>query len=192
MISDFILEFDDFMTPKYCTDAIKFFEMMRQAGFTSYRGGKTKHMVEDNYIGLGEFKDDEITKLGIPTASTHTFLEKFWKDVYPIYKEKYSILEQCQDHAIVNLKLQRTVPGEAYHTWHFETASQDVAGRIMTFILYLNDIEDGGETEFLYYPKRIKPKQGKLVLFPGGFTHTHRGNQPLNGPKYIITGWVEY
>jgi len=62
----------------------------------------------------------------------------------------------------------------------------------MAFILYLNDVADGGETEFLYYPRRIKPKTGKLVLFPGGYTHTHRGNPPLLGTKYILTGWVEF
>jgi hypothetical protein len=61
----------------------------------------------------------------------------------------------------------------------------------MAFILYLNDVEDGGETEFLYYHKRIKPKQGTLILFPAGYTHTHRGNPPLKGSKYILTGWVE-
>ena len=60
-----------------------------------------------------------------------------------------------------------------------------------TFILYLNDVEEGGETEFLYYPKRIKPKQGTIILFPGSMTHTHRGNQTLSNEKYIITGWVE-
>ena len=49
-----------------------------------------------------------------------------------------------------------------------------------------------GETEFLYYPTRIKPEEGKFILFPGSFTHTHRGNQPLSGDKYILTGWVEY
>jgi len=38
---------------------------------------------------------------------------------------------------------------------------------------------------------RVKPKKGRLILFPAGFTHTHRGNPPLDGEKYIITGWVE-
>ena len=58
-------------------------------------------------------------------------------------------------------------------------------------MLYLNSVTEGGETEFLYQKRRIKPQQGRLVIFPAGFTHTHRGNPPLSGDKYILTSWVE-
>ena len=95
-------------------------------------------------------------------------------------------------YGILTLKIQKTIPGEGYHTWHYEDAIQKTRDRIATFILYLNDVEDGGETEFLYYPKRIKPEQGKLILWPAGYTHTHRGNQPLSGEKYILTSWLEF
>jgi hypothetical protein len=59
-------------------------------------------------------------------------------------------------------------------------------------MVYLNDIEDGGETEFLYLSKRVKPVTGRVLLWPAGYTHTHRGNPPLKDTKYIITGWVEF
>jgi hypothetical protein len=61
----------------------------------------------------------------------------------------------------------------------------------MLAILYLNDVDEGGETEFLYQSIRIKPKKGTLILCPGSFTHTHRGNPPLSGEKYIVTTWIE-
>ena len=57
---------------------------------------------------------------------------------------------------------------------------------------YLNDVEEGGETEFLYQSRRIKPKQGTMVICPSSFTHTHRGNPPLKGDKYMINGWIEF
>ena len=31
---------------------------------------------------------------------------------------------------------------------------------------------------------------GSICLFPASFTHLHRGNPPLTGEKYIITGWL--
>ena len=57
-------------------------------------------------------------------------------------------------------------------------------------MIYLNDVEEGGETEFLYQKIRIKPKSNMGLIWPGGFTHTHRGNPPLSGTKYILTGWI--
>jgi hypothetical protein len=63
--------------------------------------------------------------------------------------------------------------------------------RICSWGVYLNTVEQGGETEFLYYPKRIKPTTGTLILWPAGYTHAHRGNPPISNTKYILTGWVE-
>ena len=58
-------------------------------------------------------------------------------------------------------------------------------------MLYLNYVDDGGETEFLYQHKRFKPEAGKLLIWPAPWTHLHRGNPPLKGEKYIITSWIE-
>ena len=58
--------------------------------------------------------------------------------------------------------------------------------------LYLNDIEEGGETEFLDQNRRIKAQKGTMVIFPAAWTHVHRGNPPLNKDKYIGTGWYTY
>ena len=55
--------------------------------------------------------------------------------------------------------------------------------------MYFNDINDSGETEFLYQKQKIKPKAGRVVIFPGSFTHLHRGNPPYQ-TKYIATGWI--
>jgi len=59
-------------------------------------------------------------------------------------------------------------------------------------MLYLNDVEEGGETEFLYQKMRVKPTKGTILIWPADWTHTHRGNPPLSGDKYIYTGWMEH
>lgn len=61
--------------------------------------------------------------------------------------------------------------------------------RTITYIFYLNDVDDGGETEF-WGNTRIKPEAGKLVLFPASWTYPHRGMMPKSSDKYIITGWL--
>ena len=64
--------------------------------------------------------------------------------------------------------------------------------RLLLVMGYLNDVEEGGETEFLYQSKRVESKKGRIVICPSGFTHTHRGNPPLKGNKYMINGWIEF
>jgi len=84
------------------------------------------------------------------------------------------------------------VQTEGYHVWHMEHSNQmDSYRSICAWALFLNDVEEGGELEFLYQSKRIKPRQGDFVLWPAGYTHHHRGNPPLKGEKYIYTGWLD-
>ena len=105
------------------------------------------------------------------------------------YFDRFPILKNGR-YLHLNCKFQRSRPGEGYHAWHFEN-NGDVPYRKLVTMLYLNSVTEGGETEFLYQKRRIKPQQGRLVIFPAGFTHTHRGNPPLSGDKYILTSWVE-
>jgi hypothetical protein len=86
-------------------------------------------------------------------------------------------------------KVQKTPTGGGYHMWHDENGSMKSNNRVAVWMLYLNDDFEGGETEFLYYKKRIKAERGKLLIWPAGYTHCHKGNMVLSGNKYIVTGW---
>ena len=61
--------------------------------------------------------------------------------------------------------------------------------RVNVFIWYLNDVVEGGETEF-WGSYKIKPEVGKLVFFPTTWTFPHCGCIPMSNNKYIITGWL--
>ena len=89
------------------------------------------------------------------------------------------------------LKIQKTLPKQGYHIWHVEHGpTYDNMKRVLAFTIYLNDIEEGGETEFLNQSIRVKPKTGRIVIWPAGFPYVHRGNPPLEGEKYILTSWL--
>ena len=87
-------------------------------------------------------------------------------------------------------KIQQTLPGEGYHIWHAEW-SRDVSKRQLAWTLFLNDVDEGGELEFLHQGIRLKPRKGDFVIWPAYFTHLHRGNPPISGEKWIATGWYE-
>ena len=115
--------------------------------------------------------------------------------IFPLYGSKYGMFELIGPYHIDQFKLQKTLPTEGYHVWHCENTSwgeNKGMDRLGAYTIYLNDVKEGGETEFLYQSLRIKPTQGTICIFPSIYTHTHRGNPPLSGEKYIVTGWIKY
>lgn len=94
------------------------------------------------------------------------------------------------------MNLQKYLGDEGgYPYWHCELhPSPEDQGeslhRVVLWTIYLNDNFSEGETEFLYQRRKIVPKRGSLLIAPTAFTHTHRGNMPKGGDKYIATGWV--
>jgi len=94
-----------------------------------------------------------------------------------------------------SINLQRYTAGTGgYPYWHCELypkdASCETLHRTVLWTIYLNDAFEEGETEFLYQQRKITPKAGSLLIAPTAFTHTHRGNKPVGGDKYIATSWL--
>ena len=94
-----------------------------------------------------------------------------------------------------NINLQRYRAGSGgYPYWHCElfpkNPDADQLHRHVLWTIYLNDGFRDGETEFLYQRRKIVPRTGSLLIAPTAFTHTHRGNTPQGGDKYIATSWV--
>ena len=61
--------------------------------------------------------------------------------------------------------------------------------RLATFLLYLNTIDRGGETEFPLQNLRVQPEAGKIVMFPPMHTHPHEV-LASDEPRYILQTWV--
>lgn len=95
-------------------------------------------------------------------------------------------IKKCffEHSVIINYK-----DGQQYKP-HFDQGEGLEYKRLATAICYLNDVEEGGETEFLHQSVRVQPKRGRIVIWPAGFPYLHRGNPPLAGEKYILTSWM--
>ena len=97
------------------------------------------------------------------------------------------------DFCYTSLKIQKTLPTEGYHVWHIEHGKGfDNEPRAFVFSVYLNDVEDGGETYFEHYDLKIKPEIGKTLIWPAEWTHAHKGEVLKSGLKYIVTGWMHF
>lgn len=92
------------------------------------------------------------------------------------------------------INVQRYTADEGgYPYWHCETmptdSTHEALHRHCLWTVYLNDTFDEGGTEFLYQGHLVEPRKGALLIAPAAFTHTHRGNMPKGGDKYIATSW---
>jgi len=112
--------------------------------------------------------------------------------VYERYINKYPWAPSRQGLFITDYKIQKTLPTEGFHNFHIERGPEEYEiYRSVVYTVYLNDVKEGGETEFLFQLKKIPPKKGTICLFPAEYTHPHRGNTPYSNPKYVMTGWLE-
>ena len=88
--------------------------------------------------------------------------------------------------------IQRYLPNEGFHAWHTERNNVGNSLRHLTFMTYLNNVNDNGETEFFYQKLKIKPEKGLTLIWGTDWTFTHRGVPSKTETKYITTGHYHY
>ena len=183
-LGEHVLLFEGFFNNEFCEDCINMFEECERVGLTVKRPNHGLNMA-----------DKAIPQTNIPSSSlplVTPLYDIITNEIIPEFLKKYPVAEQYHDMGLGGAKMQKTEPCEGYHVWHMEhSAAMDSYRSICAWGLFLNDVEEGGELEFLYQSLRIKPKQGDFVLWPAGYTHQHRGNPPISGVKYIYTGWID-
>ena len=110
------------------------------------------------------------------------------------YKEKYYWLDHVDPWNIFSgYNLQRYLPGQGYPATHSEqSGSGEQSNCLLVWTIYLNDVTDEGGTFFPYQRQLVSAKAGKVCLFPGPWTHMHRGVISPTQTKYIATGWFNY
>ena len=173
MIHDFISVYDNILTSDECEYYIKLVEHYISNGLIT-KEEKALHKTDHFPIN---FNNDVNYNILSGDNLSMEFLPKI-KDSVDDYLKKFSVLGQ-EKLLIYDTKAKKIPIGGGFHNWHYENTGLQVSARKLVIQLYLNTIEEGGETEFLYINKRIKAEQGRLIIFPAAFTHTHRGNPPI-------------
>lgn len=193
-LKNFIGVYDGYIPEEACDQAIELFKKYDNFNkvWTRYStDNATQDLKNDKQlfcvpevITEEEFNSAKlkIIMINLNTALNHYYLET-------------NIKNYCNSSELITdyVKIQKTIPSQGYHLWHVEHGKgSDCEKRVLVYSIYLNTVEEGGETEFLYQSQRVKPIKGRIVIWPAGFPYVHRGNPPLSGEKYILTSWINY
>ena len=111
-------------------------------------------------------------------------------------KERPMFRSVCPDQELFVVpifNLQRYAPGEGFKQWHCDWTISDEATdpvhRVLAWILYCDSVDEAG-TEFHWQEHHEPAERGKLVIFPAGPSHIHRGRVNATSSKTIATGWI--
>jgi len=174
--------------PTLCQDIIDFFEQHRslQKPGRSARG-----------LNYNVKKSTDITiKPRELHNSSHNVLSLYMNELlicYHDYLEQWPFLKNMLDPIdIGEFNIQRYDSGGHFARVHSERTNLEHAHRVLVWMTYLNDVNDGGETNFTHYGFDVKPEQGKTLIWPAEWTHAHSGKAVTTGRKYIITGWMHF
>ena len=198
---EFIHRIPNLVSSEFCKDAIEQFEKSKQKG-----PGYT-YVFEDGYV---KKSSESTSKVSTDICVYAGFIEEATENGEPEWDEfinyinsklkigldeyikKFPMLDDLQMFVLEGYNIQRYLPGEGFYNWHCENSGYTSGGdRVLAWMIYLNDVEAGG-TQFKSQNHTEKAEAGKFVIWPAGWTHTHKGQVSETQTKYIITGWYRH
>ena len=171
-----------------CDEIIAYYELNQQ---------KQKQGVTDGGLNQEIKNRRDITlspkELMLPRNDVY---KKYFESLFKCYEDynlQWPFLASMVNHLdIGKFNIGKYTPGQHFQKIHCERTGLSNLHRLLAFMTYLNDVEDGGSTYFNHYDLDIKPKKGLTLLWPAEWTHAHKGNVLKTGLKYIITGWLTF
>ena len=169
------------LSKQTCTNIIDFFET-------------NIHLAKPGGAGSNELQDLEIAyDIMLDKFNPNGFfLEDTLFKTINEYKEKFPLTENLERwHLDYSCQLMKYEPNQYYHHIHCENDGSNDR-RVFAWMIYLNDIKEGGGTHFVHQNFTAEPISGDLYIWPAGWTHMHHGVNAPKETKYIITGWVNF
>lgn len=183
---NYIFSIKNSLSSSLCDTIIKRFEEEpnKKEGVTFLGLNKDVKRTYDFHLSMNpdNWRDLDLVLVNELSKAIDLYLIHINKDI-PILT-----IDNCNDLGFQIQKYEKGVGNYIFHNdGHINYENR--SSRFLTYIWYLNTIEEGGETHF-YDRGKIKPEKGKLCLFPASWTYPHAGIMPISDDKYIITGWI--
>jgi len=171
-----------------CDDLIDYFELHQ---------GKQKRGVIEFGLDLDTKNSVDITILPneINSPGNEVF-NKYFQSLFDCHKDYLAqwtfFATLAENLEIGSFNLQRYQSGQHFQKIHAERTSLNTLHRVLAWMTYLNDVDEGGATYFSHYDIEVQPRKGLTLIWPAEWTHAHKGSVVNEGSKYIITGWMNF
>ena len=173
---------------KLCNEITQFFENNKELqiqGITSYGKDLKAKKTTDIPVNPNDLKNPKFE-----------VLKKYMDELYKCfidYQNQWPFLKSVIKVVDVpGFNIQKYSRGDHFAQLHSERTTLDTLHRLFAWMTYLNDVDDGGQTNFSHYNIKIKPETGKTLIWPAEWTHAHAGEILKSGTKYIVTGWMNF
>ena len=188
-IKDYILHKKGVLSEQECNNIITFFETHSELHYEGTIGGNS----------TAEYEEKKDTEIKCWSSDDYPYIFNHLGDCVSEYVKEYPHLNTVVLRWRIECewKLQRYLPGEGYFREHCENGGPDLTGegmdrRILAWMIYFNDVTDGGYTSFPSQNKKFQPRRGDVLIWPAYFTHPHYGIVSKTQTKYIATGWYSF
>jgi hypothetical protein len=195
MLSNFIYTNPNSISKQLCDEIIRLYESEPEQYHGVTASGMNKKVkdtmdfiipLESPWDKIRNFLSEELGRN--ITLYTNQLNSNTYESDNSDTKYKFFSGIKCSNYSFM---VQRYIKQMGRYIYHHDSSInwETKQYRIVTFLWYLNTVEEGGETELLG-THLIKPEAGKLLLFPACWTFPHTGKMPISDNKYIITGWI--
>ena len=137
------------------------------------------------------FTQLNITKNEIIKDTQEVIVDKVFKMI-DFYRQTNPTLPSST--GLEELRIKKYNPDGDQFNWHIDVSDHPTAIRMLAVQIYLNTVDEGGETEFRVQgsSKVIKPIAGNAFCFPPMWMFPHCGKPTESQPKYILTTYLHY
>ena len=171
-----------------CNEIITWFEKnkeLQKQGVNSEGRVSNNKKTTDITVKPSDLKDDKY-------KCFNNYIGELYK-CFIDYQHQWPFMKNLiKDVDIGSFNIQKYTKGDHFSLIHTERSNLENSNRLFAWMTYLNNVEDGGATNFSHYGIKIKPEIGKTLIWPAEWTHAHSGEILNSGEKYIITGWMNF
>ena len=167
-----------------CTGLIEWFEVLDESN----------QLVQTKLEGHREFDEANLNDFREQTLKVQLDVYKRFDDIFEKYKQDVKVHEKAlpEKSAWEEIRIKRYRSGVGNFLDHVDVGDYISARRFLVFFVYLNDVTEGGETEFPTFDLQVSPECGTILVFPATWTFLHRGNVPISNDKYILGSYKHY